>query len=165
MTVASMYLTEMSVTCQITINKLLDEGHDVVLDRYYLSTLIYETSIEILQLHKQGKPVQVGDNYIRDYLHKMNYLIFGVLNLPTPDITIVLTDPFGVCETDTKYENELDRNTGLQRLTKQVGKYMISGDQDIVKLGKLYTLNISDEDRIRFLPQRNVDLILELLDM
>ena len=116
-----------------------------------------------MQRENKGYETLLNSDVICDYLDKLNMIIFDILNLIKPDVTIVLTDEYGVCEHDIKVENELDNNTRLQTLTKEVGRFVLNG-QCKIDLGKVYTLNISDVDCVRYTPEYNVSKILGIIN-
>lgn len=161
--VSSMFLTEMAVTFEQKIYNLLDLGYDVILDRYYLSTAIYETAINEIQISNKTKKRYVELNSDL-FLHELQTQISDIYNLPVPTLTVVLTDNFGVCDTDTKTVNEFDKNKDLQKLTKEIGRRILDSNNKLINVGEILELNISSTNKVRYTVEHNISKVLEKLD-
>jgi len=86
------------------INKMLDDGISVILDRYVYSNMA----------HQACKKVDESES--RDIIKKLDMLEFEILNLPKPDIVFLLYVPYMVAqklkenraESGDQHENDVD---------------------------------------------------------
>lgn len=106
------------------INKLLDDGVNVIVDRYLYSNLA----------HQGGK---ISDKSEREnYFKKMEMLEFDILEIPKPDKVIFLYVPYEVASTLKKNRNEeLDQNEICR-------EHLINAENTYFELADIYNFDI-----------------------
>jgi len=122
---------------------LLDNGVNVILDRYVYSNMA----------HQGGKlDNEVDRNSMYDWLDNLE---FNLLDLPKPDISVFLHMPFEFSLTLKKNrEEDLDQN-------EKDKNHLINAEKAYIELAKkydFYTIECNDGDRIKSIDEINVDL-------
>ena len=122
---------------------LLDNGVNVILDRYVYSNMA----------HQGGKLDNVSDrNSMYDWLDNLE---FNLLDLPKPDISVFLHMPFELSLTLKKNrEEDLDQN-------EKDKNHLINAENAYIELANkydFYTIECNDGDRIKTIDEISVDL-------
>lgn len=122
---------------------LLDNGVNVILDRYVYSNMA----------HQGGKLDNVSDrNSMYDWLDNLE---FNLLELPKPDISVFLHMPFELSLTLKKNrEEDLDQN-------EKDKNHLINAENAYIELANkydFYTIECNDGDRIKTIEEINEDL-------
>ena len=122
---------------------LLDNGVNVILDRYVYSNMA----------HQGGKlDNEVDRNAMYDWLDNLE---FNLLDLPKPDISVFLHMPFELSLTLKKNrEEDLDQN-------EKDKNHLINAENAFLELAKkynFYTIECNDGERIRTIDEISVDL-------
>ncbi len=122
---------------------LLDNGVNVILDRYVYSNMA----------HQGGKLDNVNDrNSMYDWLDNLE---FNLLELPKPDISVFLHMPFELSLTLKKNrEEDLDQN-------EKDKNHLINAENAYIELANkydFYTIECNDGDRIKTIEEINEDL-------
>ena len=125
------------------INFLLDNGVNVILDRYVYSNMA----------HQGGKLDNADDRHaMYDWLDNLE---FNLLSLPKPDISVFLHMPFELSLTLKKNrEEDLDQN-------EKDKNHLINAENAFIELAKkynFYTIECNEGDRIKTIPEINEDL-------
>lgn len=125
------------------INFLLDNGVNVILDRYVYSNMA----------HQGGKLDNADDRHaMYDWLDNLE---FNLLSLPKPDISVFLHMPFELSLTLKKNrEEDLDQN-------EKDKNHLINAENAFIELAKkynFYTIECNEGDRIKTIPEINDDL-------
>lgn len=125
------------------INFLLDNGVNVILDRYVYSNMA----------HQGGKlDNEVERNSMYDWLDNLE---FNLLNLPKPDIAVFLHMPFELSLTLKKNRQEdLDQN-------ERDKNHLINAEKAYIELANkynFYTIECNEKDRIKTISEINADL-------
>lgn len=125
------------------INFLLDNGVNVILDRYVYSNMA----------HQGGKLDNADDRHaMYDWLDNLE---FNLLSLPKPDISVFLHMPFELSLTLKKNrEEDLDQN-------EKDRNHLINAENAFIELAKkynFYTIECNEGDRIKTIPEINEDL-------
>ena len=128
------------------INKYLEKGYFVILDRYVTSSLAF-----------QGSKIQSNDERFEMYqwVDKLNYWLLG---LPKPDITIFLHVPFAYAKELKKNRNSLDDN-------EKDDEYLKSTEKAYLELTELYNwqyVNCIKDDKLRSIHDIN-DVIMNII--
>ena len=125
------------------INFLLENGVNVILDRYVFSNMA----------HQGGK---IEDEKERNEMYEwLENLEFNLLNLPKPDIGVFLHMPFE-CSLELKKnrDEELDQN----ELDKN---HLINAEKaykEVAKKYDFYTIECNEKERIKTIEEINEDL-------
>jgi len=122
---------------------LLENGVNVILDRYVYSNMA----------HQGGKLSNESDrSSMYDWLDNLE---FNLLSLPKPDISVFLHMPFELSLTLKKNrEEDLDQN-------ERDKNHLINAEAAYIELAKrydFYTIECNDGDRIKTIDEINVDL-------
>lgn len=122
---------------------LLDNGVNVILDRYVYSNMA----------HQGGKLDNVVErNSMYDWLDNLE---FNLLSLPKPDISVFLHMPFEFSLTLKKNrEEDLDQN-------ERDRNHLINAEKSYIELAHkydFYTIECNDGDRIKTIEEINDDL-------
>jgi len=122
---------------------LLDNGVNVILDRYVYSNMA----------HQGGKLDNVSDrNSMYDWLDNLE---FNLLDLPRPDIGVFLHMPFELSLSLKKGRSEdLDQN-------ERDKDHLINAENAYIELARkydFYTIECNDCDRIKTIEEINADL-------
>lgn len=122
---------------------LLDNGVNVILDRYVYSNMA----------HQGGKLDSESDrNSMYDWLDNLE---FNLLELPKPDISVFLHMPFEFSLILKKNrEEDMDQN-------EKDKNHLINAENAFIELAKkydFYTIQCSDGDRIKTIEEINEDL-------
>lgn len=125
------------------INFLLDNGVNVILDRYVYSNMA----------HQGGKLDNADKRHaMYDWLDNLE---FNLLSLPKPDISVFLHMPFELSLTLKKNrEEDLDQN-------EKDKNHLINAENAFIELAKkynFYTIECNEGDRIKTIPEINEDL-------
>jgi len=125
------------------INFLLDNGVNVILDRYVYSNMA----------HQGGKLDKADDRHaMYDWLDNLE---FNLLGLPKPDISVFLHMPFELSLTLKKNrEEDLDQN-------EKDKNHLINAENAFIELANrynFYTIECNEGDRIKTIPEINKDL-------
>ena len=125
------------------INFLLENGVNVILDRYVYSNMA----------HQGGKLDNADDRHaMYDWLDNLE---FNLLSLPKPDISVFLHMPFELSLTLKKNrEEDLDQN-------EKDKNHLINAENAFIELAKkynFYTIECNDGERIKTIPEINEDL-------
>jgi len=132
------------------INKLLDDGINVILDRYIYSNMAHQACKEI-NIEKRMR-----------IIHKLEMLEFDILELPKPDTTFLLYVPVEVAnqlkkgrlEKADQHESDLD--------------YLRRAEQTYLMLKELYGFNFIEctfNDKMRSIEDINNQLLNEVLGL
>lgn len=129
---------------------LLDNGVNVILDRYVYSNMA----------HQGGK---LSDEFERNSMYDwLDNLEFNLLGLPKPDISVFLHMPFELSLTLKKNrEEELDQN-------ERDKNHLISAETAYIELANkydFYTIECNDGDRIKTISEINDDLYSYVYNM
>ena len=125
------------------INFLLENGVNVILDRYVFSNMA----------HQGGK---IENEKERNEMYEwLENLEFNLLNLPKPDIGLFLHMPFE-CSLELKKnrEEELDQN-------EKDKNHLINAENAYIEVAKkydFYTIECNEEKRIKTIEEINEDL-------
>lgn len=125
------------------INFLLENGVNVILDRYVFSNMA----------HQGGK---IEDSNERNEMYEwLENLEFNLLNLPKPDIGVFLHMPFE-CSLELKKnrEEELDQN-------EKDKNHLINAEnayKEVAQKYNFYTIECNDKKRIKTIEEINKDL-------
>lgn len=122
---------------------LLDNGVNVILDRYVYSNMA----------HQGGKLDSESDrNSMYDWLDNLE---FNLLELPKPDISVFLHMPFEFSLVLKKNrEEDMDQN-------EKDKNHLINAENAFIELAKkydFYTIQCNDGDRIKTIEEINEDL-------
>lgn len=122
---------------------LLDNGVNVILDRYVYSNMA----------HQGGKLDNMSDrNSMYDWLDNLE---FNLLSLPKPDISVFLHMPFEFSLILKKNrEEDMDQN-------EKDKNHLINAENAFIELAKkydFYTIQCNDGDRIKTIEEINIDL-------
>ena len=122
---------------------LLDNGVNVILDRYVYSNMA----------HQGGKLDSESDrNSMYDWLDNLE---FNLLELPKPDISVFLHMPFEFSLILKKNrEEDMDQN-------EKDKNHLINAENAFIELAKkydFYTIQCNDVDRIKTIEEINIDL-------
>ena len=122
---------------------LLDNGVNVILDRYVYSNMA----------HQGGKLDNMSDrNSMYDWLDNLE---FNLLELPKPDISVFLHMPFEFSLILKKNrEEDMDQN-------EKDKNHLINAENAFIELAKkydFYTIQCNDGDRIKTIEEINIDL-------
>ena len=122
---------------------LLDNGVNVILDRYVYSNMA----------HQGGKLDNMSDrNSMYDWLDNLE---FNLLELPKPDISVFLHMPFEFSLILKKNrEEDMDQN-------EKDKNHLINAENAFIELAKkydFYTIQCNDGDRIKTIEEINEDL-------
>jgi len=122
---------------------LLDNGVNVILDRYVYSNMA----------HQGGKLDSESDrNSMYDWLDNLE---FNLLELPKPDISVFLHMPFEFSLILKKNrEEDMDQN-------EKDKNHLINAENAFIELAKkydFYTIQCNDGDRIKTIEEINIDL-------
>ena len=125
------------------INFLLDNGVNVILDRYVYSNMA----------HQGGKLDNESErNSMYDWLDNLE---FNLLSLPKPDISVFLHMPFEFSLVLKKNrEEDMDQN-------EKDKNHLINAENAFIELAKkydFYTIQCNDGDRIKTIEEINEDL-------
>ena len=148
---SSIYLYDFKMVYDIYIKNDLDRGKDVILDRYYFSTLVYQTAINELQGKYDGE----------EFYKNMVNFIDKYLKLPRPDNIVVLVDTHGASRDMDNKNDQFERNEDLQNLVKIIGKKVTLDNN----FNNLTYLDISDTHGKRKPLEYNVCKVLELIKL
>lgn len=122
---------------------LLENGVNVILDRYVLSNMAH-----------QGGKIENEQERAKMY-EWLETLEFNLLNLPKPDIGVFLHMPFECSLTLKKNrEEELDQN-------EQDKNHLINAEKAYIEIAKkynFYTIECNEKDRIKSIEEINEDL-------
>ena len=122
---------------------LLENGVNVILDRYVYSNMA----------HQGGKLDSESDrNSMYDWLDNLE---FNLLELPKPDISVFLHMPFEFSLILKKNrEEDMDQN-------EKDKNHLINAENAFIELAKkydFYTIQCNDGDRIKTIEEINIDL-------
>ena len=131
------------------VNDLLDSGVNVILDRYVYSNMAH-----------QGCKIN-DEEKRKEFINKMEVLEFGLLELPTPDLTVLLYMP-------TKQSNELKQKRQEKADQHEVDiDYLYRAENTYLFLKDLYDMvliNCTNLDMIRTKEEINNDLLNIVLE-
>lgn len=147
---AFLYLIDFKIVYEKHIKPELASGNDVILDRYYFSTIVYESALNEIQGNVNRLEFI---NYVRNSAEVYH-------GLPIPDIMFILEDPF---EASNEYKEKKDTFEGsskLQHKVRDIGEYVISKNM----FPNIDKLNISGEDGIRYTVEENLSRIINKLE-
>ena len=120
--IASLYYAADRKYNLVEVNKYLDDGYYVILDRYVSSN----------QAHQGGKLDNKEDRlYIYKWIDKLEY---ELLELPKPDITIFLHVPY-------EFAKELKKNRKNLDIHEKSEKHLINAENSYLELAHIYNWN------------------------
>ena len=125
------------------INFLLENGVNVILDRYVFSNMAH-----------QGGKIE-NEKERKEMYEWLENLEFNLLNLPKPDIGVFLHMPFE-CSLELKKnrEEELDQN-------EKDRNHLINAEnayKEVAKKYNFYTIECNEKERIKTIEEINEDL-------
>lgn len=128
------------------VNKYLQEGYIVILDRYISSNMAY-----------QGSKIKDKDErfYMYQWIDKLEYWL---LDLPKPDITIFLHVP-------TEYSRVLLENRTINDENEKDENYLKLSEQAYIELSELYnwkTIECVEDGKLRSIEEINDDILKAL---
>lgn len=128
------------------VNKYLQEGYIVILDRYISSNMAY-----------QGSKIKDKDErfYMYQWIDKLEYWL---LDLPKPDITIFLHVP-------TEYSRILLENRTINDENEKDENYLKLSEQAYIELSELYnwkTIECVEDGKLRSIEEINDDILKAL---
>ena len=133
------------------INKLLDKGINIILDRYTYSNMA----------HQGGKIISQEERFT--FFKKIEILEFDLLELPKPDITILLYVPYQITlELQKTRKEKPDEN-------EQDKKHLKRAEQTYLELKALYHFKIiecTNNNKMRSIEDINkelVDIVKEII--
>ena len=131
------------------VNDLLDNGVNVILDRYVYSNMAH-----------QGCKID-DDIKRKEFINKMEVLEFGLLELPTPDLNILLYMPVEQSnELKKKREEKADQHeVDLDYLYRAENTYLFLKD-----LYDMVLIKCTESNRIRTKEEINNDLLNIVLE-
>lgn len=132
------------------INKLLDSGINVIMDRYIYSNMAHQ-ACKIFDKEEREK-----------FIRKLELLEFDILELPRPDITILLYVPVNVSaelkskrvEKGDQHENDLDY------LKRAEEVYLLLKDRYDFRL-----IECTSDDKMRTIENINEELLGKILEI
>ena len=132
------------------INKLLDQGIHVILDRYTFSNMA----------HQGGKIVSQKSRF--SFFKKIEILEFDLLELPKPDLVILLYVPYQITlELQKNRKESLDQN-------EQDKKHLKRAEQTYLELKALYHFKMIEctiHDKMRTIVSINKELESKVRDV
>lgn len=131
------------------IEELLDEGVNVILDRYTFSNMA----------HQGGKIASQEKRF--QFFKKIEVLEFDLLELPKPDYVILLYVPFQVT-----LELQKTRQTGLDQNEKD-RKHIKRAEQTYLELKALYHFNLIEcvkDNQLRTIEEIHQEVATKVID-
>ena len=132
---------------KINIEKLLDEGYYIILDRYTGSNLIFQST----KIYNKNKDNTSAESLVEDFIEWANDLEYNILQLPKPDKVIYMNMPVKISyplmqeralkngETEDCHESDREFMESVEKNALYTAKYL---NWNIVNC-------INDTDQIR----------------
>ncbi|MBE6147581.1 MAG: thymidylate kinase [Firmicutes bacterium] len=130
------------------IEKYLNEGYYVILDRYVSSNMAH-----------QGSKI-IDDTERFNFFRWIDKLEYWLLELPKADITIFLHVPF-------QYTKQLMENRNSLDLVEKDEHYLIQSEMTYMELSELYhwhTIDCVEDGRIKTVDKISEEIIEKILD-
>ena len=141
--VISMYYAADRLYNMKDINKYIDDGYYIILDRYTTSNLA----------HQGSKIIDKDERFIMyDWIDKLEYWLLG---LPKPDITIFLHVPYNIVKQLKENRNSLDEH-------EKDEDYIKRSIDAYIELSELYNWNKIEcvkDNKLRSIEDINNDII------
>lgn len=141
--VISMYYAADRLYNMKDINKYIDEGYYIILDRYTTSNLA----------HQGSKIIDKDERFIMyDWIDKLEYWLLG---LPKPDITIFLHVPYNIVKQLKENRNSLDEH-------EKDEDYIKRSIDAYIELSELYNWNKIEcvkDNKLRSIEDINKEII------